>query len=1272
MDNTRKNQVLEILNYWKTIEFLGQTDIPEESPENRKIINRINKGETVNGAADKKTVNKIEIFSDLVTLSVQMEEILAGDAAKYTEFPSAGQETAFCIGTTDRNSVVAYLERFVPNREESPEVAYPKKSAIAWFSFKTDLEGLYVAESFHLSPILWAISEWEKSRAGQNHNFSLNTREYDKIVEKMNDDLQEKNVSEFLAHVYDKIYAEYIKNVFPVTAPGSLGCLQYSRYINDEKRDSDEDPADYADLGKSFFLNDIILLSELIEKDLFGDKSDYEKEVISYILAGYEKTKGMGSLARTIISPGEPESSMRTFFSEKLNVARAPMGKWPAKFMPALMQQVAVNIAIDHTNPTPIFSVNGPPGTGKTTLLKEIVASNIVDRALLLAENGPDPDTLFEKHSFTKGPLEACGHSYFQYAPNYYSVKNEKVNDYGMLIASCNNAAVENITIELPKGNDILESLEASDSDDAAVKKGLEEVRDLFDIGKSEDVETIRQFGKTRKEPDIFFTRYANKLLDSANCWGLVSAPFGKRSNIKKYCNAVLKPFVEEYKSNDTRTLHKQQFAAQRKIFLKQYELVEKLKKELEQLCTAGEAIPAKLQALPEAELAKRISELEQSKEKLTAALKAQQAEVMHLEETRPRGLFGKLKAASTRNELIAEHKETIAGIKKSIKDIDQITAQLLSVRNYNLILSEYSTGDKKMAPIDAGFMEKYASFDEKEATDAQTTNPWFTAQYNREREKLFLYACKLHKEFAASSKCMRHNIINLLIAWNMFDECGERMQSDDRKAAMPAMLQSIFLMTPVISTTFASAQSFLSDIEKSGILGTLIVDESGQAQPQMSVGAMFRCRKSIIVGDPKQIEPVVTAETDMIKQLFTSQLLAGYKDKKISVQGFADYINPYGTFLGEDEEKEWVGCPLVVHRRCIDPMYTISNRLSYDGTMKQQTGAPNAKRSATFILEKSCWIDVPGNENPGAKDHFVRAQGEAVLKLLDEKFRKDTTEIPRMFIITPFTSVKNGMLDMIRKSALFKREPRVKKWLENNNVGTVHTFQGQGTDEVIFLLGCDKNSTSAANWVNKNIVNVAATRAKFRFYIIGDKNVWTCKPVRVARECTAELIEAADLDGILHLPDSASQNLCRTDSAAPLPAPREAAMQQPKSTKTATPAPNAASSQQAKGSAAAPAPNAAPSQQAKIPAAAAPAPNAAPPQQTKGSAAAAPAPNAAPSQQTKNSAAAPKYGNTAAKKTVCPKCGKPLSEKNGKFGKFLGCSGFPNCRYTTNLPKSN
>jgi len=30
-----------------------------------------------------------------------------------------------------------------------------------------------------------------------------------------------------------------------------------------------------------------------------------------------------------------------------------------------------------------------------------------------------------------------------------------------------------------------------------------------------------------------------------------------------------------------------------------------------------------------------------------------------------------------------------------------------------------------------------------------------------------------------------------------------------------------------------------------------------------------------------------------------------------------------------------------------------------------------------------------------------------------------------------------------------------------------------------------------------------------------------------------------------------------------------------------------------------------------------------------------------------------------------CPKCGGNLVERSGKFGKFLGCSNYPKCRYT-------
>ena len=1209
MENKRKTAVLEILNYWKITEFLGQTDIPQESTDNKKLIKNIKNGKDVKA-------EKIEVFFDLPVLAssdIDLEMILGKDRDDYLQFPSVGDEIHFCLGKIERNTVVDYLEKFIEDKSDNPEIAYPKKSAIAWCSFKTDTKGVYLSNSFQLSPILWAVAKWDEARAHNSHDFSLDTDEYEELVGEIDEELQDQNVDEFLSTIYEKIFYEYVKHRFSDAPQESMGIAEYNRYVDEQTREADEDASDYADLGKSFFLNDLIQLSELVQNGNFGDGNAYEKKVIEYILAGYEKSRGLDDLPRMIISPDAGKSEMKMFFDKVLNVTNSPRGKWPAKYMPALMQQVAVNIAIRQDGDAPVFSVNGPPGTGKTTLLKEIVASNIVERAWLLASNAEDPDSIFEMHSFSHGPLEANANAYYQYAPHYYSINVDEVNNYSMLVASCNNAAVENITIDLPKAKDILDSLAPSGDDDEEVRCGLDEVRDLFDVNKTDDVETITRYGKSREEKDIYFTRYANKLLGGADCWGLISAPFGRKANIRKYCNSVLKPFVEDYRSNDVREQHKAKYLEVRKKFLSQYKLVEGLRNELEQVCALAGSVPMELQKNAPEDLSCEISDVEGKRQMLERQLFAEQKELIELEESRPKGLFAWRKETSTRNLLIQEKQSIVSKLRTEITSLNARLSGLQNLQAYKRCIAEYAHGQKKMTPIDDAFMENYVSGDDRLSTKAQITNPWFTAQYNREREKLFLYACKLHKEFVISSKCMRHNIINLMIAWNVFDDCGERMAAADREEAMPYMLQSIFLLTPVISTTFASAQTFLGDVKKSGVLGTLIVDEAGQAQPQMAVGAMFRCRKAVIVGDPKQIEPVVTAETDMIKQLLTAEILAGYKDKKISVQAFADYINPYGTYLGKDEEKEWVGCPLVVHRRCIDPMYTISNVLSYDGTMKQQTAPPKEDRERTFILDKSCWIDVSGAENSGKKDHFVKAQGELVLKLLARKFKRDSSDIPRLFIITPFTSVKDGMTEMIKKSEFYKKEPRVSKWLKANNIGTVHTFQGQGTDEVILLLGCDSKSMGAVNWVNNNIVNVAATRAKFRFYMIGDKSVWMCKPVRVARECTAEMITAKEVRELLIV--KPLEVIGNPKEASDKPQETEAISDGAKKNGTKT------------------------SDHLKK--------------------------NGIKMSQDSNGDV---KSASAKMSMICPECGKKLVERSGKFGKFIGCTGFPKCRFTQSV----
>jgi hypothetical protein len=262
----------------------------------------------------------------------------------------------------------------------------------------------------------------------------------------------------------------------------------------------------------------------------------------------------------------------------------------------------------------------------------------------------------------------------------------------------------------------------------------------------------------------------------------------------------------------------------------------------------------------------------------------------------------------------------------------------------------------------------------------------------------------------------------------------------------------------------------------------------------------LWRAKKAIIVGDPKQVEPVVTTD-ETLMTLYQKKCgivsLSSYLSKSHSVQGFADLINRYGSWIGET----WVGCPLVVHRRCINPMFSISNRVSYDDTMiLGMKDAVKDEEKSQLLLDHSLWIDVPGKKGTSAKgnnDHYVAEQGEVCLRLIlawmgKHREKEDTR---KLYVISPFTTVVKGIKAAV-KAVLNTEEysglkGKFKGW-ETANCGTVHKFQGKEAEEVIFLLGCQPSSTGAIGWVNSNILNVAVTRAKKRVYFIGDYEVWS------------------------------------------------------------------------------------------------------------------------------------------------------------------------------------
>lgn len=117
----------------------------------------------------------------------------------------------------------------------------------------------------------------------------------------------------------------------------------------------------------------------------------------------------------------------------------------------------------------------------------------------------------------------------------------------------------------------------------------------------------------------------------------------------------------------------------------------------------------------------------------------AEQKELIELEESRPKGLFVRRKDTSTRNLLIQEKKAIVSKLRAEIASLNVRLSGLQNLQEYQRCISKYSHGQMKMTPVDAAFMERYVSEDDRLSTKAQITNPWFTAQYNRERES---YSC--------------------------------------------------------------------------------------------------------------------------------------------------------------------------------------------------------------------------------------------------------------------------------------------------------------------------------------------------------------------------------------------------------------------------------------------------------------------------------------------------------------------------------------------------
>jgi len=369
---------------------------------------------------------------------------------------------------------------------------------------------------------------------------------------------------------------------------------------------------------------------------------------------------------------------------------------------------------------------------------------------------------------------------------------------------------------------------------------------------------------------------------------------------------------------------------------------------------------------------------------------------------------------------------------------------------------------------------------------DLQKDTPWLSKAVQDLRDDTFEAAVRLHKAFIdAAAKPFRHNLMALFSTFR-----GNGLGTPEKDSLLSNLWATLFLVIPVLSTTFASIERMAGKLPTE-FFGWLLVDEAGQAVPQAAVGAIMRSRRALIVGDPLQIPPIVALSPELVNGIF---LRFGadpniWAPPQASAQTLADTASRYGTDIERDAGSIWIGAPLLVHRRCMDPMFSISNRIAYNNLMVHAANPTSSK--VVEVLGPSSWIDIQGSTS----DKWCADEGRAVLGLLSRLDEQGVAD-PDIYIISPFRAVMQGMRNMVRSSGHFLNrwaDGNSEKWLFDR-IGTVHTFQGKEADTVILLLGApNEDHVRARDWAggDPNLLNVAATRAKSALYVVGARQRW-------------------------------------------------------------------------------------------------------------------------------------------------------------------------------------
>lgn len=249
-----------------------------------------------------------------------------------------------------------------------------------------------------------------------------------------------------------------------------------------------------------------------------------------------------------------------------------------------------------------------------------------------------------------------------------------------------------------------------------------------------------------------------------------------------------------------------------------------------------------------------------------------------------------------------------------------------------------------------------------------------------------------------------------------------------------------------------------------------VIFDESSQCDIASAIPALYRAKRAIIVGDPKQLHHVVFIGKQAEFASFAthnidpaSQVKYRFSQKSLFDVAIDSVEQQYNYFLDE-------------HYRSKPAIISFPNDKFYGGNLRIMTQRPSTSHDKPVIkVEYVDGVRTIGSVN--------EKEIEKIFADIREIIDNDSINHPTSIgIVSPFRDQVNAIQKAALKYITMDEYERHKI-----GIGTAHTFQGDEKDLIILSLSIDHAALarSLRFLETENVFNVAITRARERLIVI-------------------------------------------------------------------------------------------------------------------------------------------------------------------------------------------